>query len=45
MPYVQIMGNGPSLHYFTALANNVYEKIEPLVHHTANYKFSFNFLA
>ena len=31
-------------HYFTALANNAYEKIKPLVHHTANYEFSFNFL-
>ena len=38
------MDNSPSLDYFTALANNVHEKIKPLVHHTPNYEFSFNFL-
>ena len=44
MPCIQIMDNGPSLDYFTALANNAYEKIKHLVHHTRNNEFSFNFL-
>ena len=43
MPCIQIMDNGQSLDYFIAIANNVYEKIKPLVHNTGNNEFSFNF--